>query len=138
MNSFKINSLIANDEGFCPKLYKDTKGFNTIGYGFNLDTTLIPKEVADHWLSLNIEKLSRDLSSYIPFFSTLDTSRQYVLLNMAYQMGIAGILKFKKMLIALENNDYILASKEMKNSKWYVEFTNRANRLVNIMNSGEF
>lgn len=138
MFSYKILDLIAKDEGFRSRLYKDTKGFNTIGYGFNLDTSDIPEEVANNWLHINLIDIERNLSSHLSFLSTLDTPRQYVLLNMAYQMGVSGLLKFKDMLVALENRDYYLAANAMKDSQWYREFTTRANRLVNIMISGEF
>jgi lysozyme len=138
MYSHKICTLIAKDEGFIPKLYKDIKGFNTIGYGFNLDNSDMPQEVAELWLNLNIKNIEKLLSSTLTFWSSMVDARQYVLLNMAYQIGVSGLLKFTDMLHALENCDYYLAADAMKNSNWYKEFTNRATRLINIMRSGEF
>lgn len=134
----KITDLISKDEGFCPHLYKCSKGFNTIGYGFNLDVNDIPTSVAKLWLNVNINNLYNDLSSYVKCWNTLNEPRRYVLVNMAYQMGIAGVLRFKNMLLALDKKEYKLAADSMVDSQWYREFTTRASRLVKIMISGEF
>lgn len=137
-NLYKIVDLISKDEGFSSRLYKDSKGFNTIGFGFNLDTSDMPVSVATLWMNIIVEEVYKDLAHYIQCWTSLNDSRKYVLVNMAYHMGIAGVLKFKNVLSALDKNDYQLAASEMKNSQWYREFTKRANRLVNIMISGEF
>ena len=134
----KLSSLIAEDEGFRGRLYKDCKGFNTIGFGFNVDKNDLPKDIAILWLNKLIKGLEKDFFVNLSLWNTLNDARKYVLINMAYHIGIHGVFKFKEMMLALEVADYEQAAKEMKNSEWYVEFTSRASRLVNIMISGEF
>ncbi len=137
-NKQNISSLIANDEGFSDKLYTDTKGFLTIGYGFNLITGSIPISVAMHWLDVLLNGINHQLEEDISFWNDLNDARKYVLINMAYQMGIGGLLGFHDMLKALGLKDYNGAAIAMKNSVWYREFTARALRLIKIMQSGEF
>jgi lysozyme len=134
----KIRTLIANDEGFSGKIYTDNKGFLTIGYGFNITTGSIPISVAMQWLDYLINGIYLQLEEKIAFWNDLNDARKYVLANMAYQMGIGGLLGFRDMLKALGNKDYITASLSMKDSVWYKEFTSRASRLIKIMQSGEF
>lgn len=134
----KMTNLIADDEGFRGHLYKDSKGFNTIGFGFNLDVSEIPIGISLLWLDEIVENISYNLSNKLALWVNLNDARQYVLVNMAYQMGISGLLKFREMLIALEGEDYEKAAFAMKDSQWYREFTNRASRLTKIMITGEF
>lgn len=134
----KSTQLLADDEGFRSKMYKCPLGFNTIGYGFNLDTNELPEVIAKLWLRYLIEQLSLELNSKLSFFKNLDDARKYVLINMAYQMGVNGLLGFKKFLSFLEQNKYKEAVSEMEDSQWHRDFPNRSNRLISIMIKGDF
>jgi lysozyme len=57
---------------------------------------------------------------------------------MAYQMGVVGVLKFKKMLLAIKDKNYALASHEMLDSTWAIQTSNRAKELAAQMKGGEF
>jgi lysozyme len=37
---------------------------------------------------------------------------------MSYQLGIAGLMRFKRMWAAIEKEDWILARSEMLDSRW--------------------
>lgn len=138
-DSHKIaKNLISNDEGFSGKVYTDTKGFLTIGFGFNLNNQNMPISVALDWLDLILNSIEHSLENTISFWDSLNDPRKYVLINMAYQMGIGGLLAFHDMLKALERKDYAATVAAMKDSVWYREFTARASRLMKIMLSGEF
>lgn len=134
----KVRSLIANDEGFSNKVYTDTQGFLTIGFGFNLSNQSLPMSVALDWLDLILNSIEHSLANTIPFWDSLNDARKYVLINMAYQMGISGLLGFHDMLKALGLKDYAATVAAMKDSVWYKDFTARASRLMKIMLSGEF
>jgi|ERR1700684_200972 len=137
----KISKLIQFDEGFVGKMYEDIKGNNTIGFGFNLDKIEMPYQIAVHWIDLIIDQISYSLiNSTIngSFFNHLNDARRYVIINMVYQMGFAGFMKFTKLIDALKNGDFDSAVKEMINSKWHNEFKDRSNRLIKIMQIGEF
>lgn len=134
----KIRHYLVGDEGFSNKIYTDTKGFLTIGYGFNLTTGSIPTSVAIHWLNVLLSDIRYQLEENIVFWNELSDARKYILINMAYQMGVSGLLNFRGMIKALASKDYIGAANEMKDSLWYREFTARASRLIKVMLSGEF
>lgn len=133
----KIRDQLTEDEGFSPTPYKDSKGFLTIGFGFNLEKQGLPMSVALEWLDLLMFNIESQLSRNISFWNDLNDARKGVLINMAYQMGIGGLMNFHDMLKALGSKDYVGAANEMKDSVWYKEFTARASRLIKIMLSGE-
>jgi len=134
----KITVRLMHDESFSGKIYTDSKGFITIGFGFNLTTQELPISIALEWLHILINKIQFELEKHISFWNELNDARKYVLINMAYQMGIGGLLQFHAMLKSLGSKDYDGAAIEMKDSVWYRDFTTRASRLVKIMQSGEF
>lgn len=134
----KLMDGLVDDEGFRENPYRDSKGFLTIGFGFNLDVNGLPFSVALNWLDYNVFQIESQLNNKISFWNQLNDARKTVLINMAYQIGISGLLGFHGMLNKLGSKDYIGASAEMKDSVWYREFTNRAYRLIKIMISGEF
>lgn len=133
----KSRNLVMKHEGFKPHVYKCSKGFLTVGYGFNLENGWLPKSVADLWLNIKLENIESELSRRIDFWSKLNEARQAVLIDMAYNIGVEGIFKFKKMLCYLDLNDYEMASKEMVNSDWFREVPNRVSELQKIMLTGE-
>ena len=53
--------------------------------------------------------------------------------NMMFNMGLPKMKAFKKMNAAIEDEDYLKASEEMVDSKWYRTVPNRADRLVQRM-----
>ena len=58
---------------------------------------------------------------------------QLILCNMMFNMGRPRLSKFKKMNEAITNEDWIEASVQMEDSRWYNQVTNRAKRLVERM-----
>ena len=134
----KCINLIANDEGFRGKYYKDMRGNLTIGFGFNLEKLEMPLDIAMQWLEYLEKIIEAYLASELKFFDDLNDARKSVLINMAYHLGFGGLLGFKKMIEALSVKDYKKACEYMKDSCWYRTFTGRATRLINMMSSGEF
>lgn len=66
----------------------------------------------------------------------LGPTRQDVLINMAYNLGIAGFLKFEKMLQAVKERDYQKAADEMVDSIWSGQVGKRADQLAYFMRHG--
>jgi len=120
------------DEGFEGNAYTDTVGKTTIGYGRNLDDNPITKAEATFLLENDLKKVVKQLSIY-GFYTQLHASKRAIIINMAFNMGIGGLLKFKKMINALESRDYIEASNQMLDSKWARQVKGRADRLAKQM-----
>lgn len=108
---------VASDEGFMPIPYRCTSGKLSIGYGTNIQDG-ITKEEALLLMRHRLGKVVAALESRLPFWSKLTDERRRVLANMGYQLGILGLMRFKRMLAALERGDYEAAAREMLDSKW--------------------
>lgn len=144
---------IKRHEGYRAHSYRCTAGKLTIGYGYNLSVNPLKlsslelyhaqlvgmgEHEAERLLKLMIAKITDQLEEAMPVINRLDTVRQDILINMAYNMGLVGLLKFKKMITALEKKDYQKASIEMLNSKWSSDVGNRAQELATQMMTGAY
>lgn len=123
-------------EGVKYKPYSCTQGKMTIGVGRNLDDVGISEEEADYLLSNDIARIKTELDGCIHDVSKLSTNRRIVLLNMTFNLGISRLLKFKRMWLAIENDRYEDASREMLDSRWAVQVGYRAVELSEIMRLG--
>lgn len=107
---------IKESEGFKGVVYKCTEGFDTIGYGTRLP---IMKEEAALLLEYRLKAFVKELEQREPFVNKLPLDKQEILAEMAYQMSVGGLMKFKGMWKALKAFDYVTASEEMLDSLWY-------------------
>jgi lysozyme len=134
---------LKGDEGIKPFAYQDSEGFWTIGVGRLVDkrkpgSGLRPDEIA-YLLNNDIDDRINALGSALsPWFQDLDDARKGVLLNMAFQLGLTGLLKFSETLDLVRRGRYAEASSEMLNSLWAHQTPNRANRLAKQMLTGEW
>ena len=134
ISTYLIES-IKESEGFVATPYRDSLKKLTIGYGTLIEKG-ITKEEAHALLVIRLEDSVKELVDKKPIVELLHDNRRDVLFEMAYQLGVSGVLKFKKMWAALERNDYYTASKEMIDSKWYTQTPGRADRLARKMQYG--
>ena len=139
----RLLSMIESDEGFSDKLYKDTKGLNTIGIGFCLDRRLMPKAVALFWLDMIIDEIVDDLGHCVQYdtYIGLNAPRRFAIINMCYQMGTFNVCHpvtgFKNMWASLKLGQYEDAANHALDSKWYKEDTpNRAMKVAEVIRTG--
>jgi lysozyme len=130
-----IKDLLIKHEGLRLFAYKDTVGKTTIGVGRNLDDRGISKEEALIMLDRDIEDFTQQLSERLFWFDQQPDKVKIVLINMAFNMGLAGLLTFRNTLEHIKNGQYDLASKEMLQSKWASQVGKRAIELSNILKS---
>jgi len=131
MTIYDLIEHLKIDEGFRAKPYQDTLGNWTFGHGF----TWISEPESEVILRMRVDSLRADLMQ-ADLFRGLSDNRQKVLLNMAFNLGLTGLYRFKKMWLALMENDYTKASQEMMASNWAVQVGKRADRLAKIMKEG--
>ena len=131
-----IEEQLILHEGLKLKPYRCPAGYLTIGVGRNLETKGLSKEEALFLLRNDIREVTKQLEQY-PWFTKLDPVRQKVLIDMAFNLGVTGLLSFKRMIAALERGDYETAANEMLDSLWYQQVGKRAERLVEMMRTGE-
>lgn len=127
------------DEGEKLTAYQDHLGFWTIGIGRLIDARKgggITKEESSYLLNNDIRRKTAEVKAAIPWFGKLDEVRQGVLLNMAFQMGTEGLLKFKNTLRMVEAAQYDAAASGMLESLWARQTPERAKRLSEQMRTG--
>lgn len=127
---------LKQDEGFRRSVYFDSLGFATIGYGFLVDARRgggIPEEVADIWLAYLIDEKRGELDTWLPWWRKQPEQVQRALLNMSYQLGIAGLLKFKTTLSRLQAGDREGAADSALQSLWARQTPNRAQRVTDLI-----
>jgi len=123
---------IAKNEGYRRNKYLDSEGIETIGFGFNLEQGF---DVTESRMILNyrIEKIKNQLTFKLDYFITFPSEVQSVLVEMAYNLGVHGVLQFCKTINYLIAEDYEKASIEMLDSKWADQVGDRAVRLSEII-----
>lgn len=138
----QLTAQLRRDEGTRATVYKDTLGFDTIGVGRLIDSRkpgsgLRPDEI-DYLLRNDIADRVEALTKALPWFDRLDEARQGVLINMAFQLGTAGLLGFKSTLALVVAGKYAEAAEQMIKSKWATQTPARAKRLAEQMKTGEW
>lgn len=126
-----VAEQIKSDEGFVPHAYRDHLGYLTIGYGFLIDEDRrgrIPKEVAEYWLHWEIGRIEQRLMKEL-WWHTQPKEVRNALINMAYQLGISGLLSFRRMISHLQLGDRNAAADEALDSRWARQTPERANRI---------
>jgi lysozyme len=136
MDMERLISDLERDEGIRLHPYRDTKGILTIGIGRNLDDVGISKGEAYTMLHNDLERVIVDLDQYIPWWKKLNDTRQRVLANMCFNMGITRLLGFHQMLAATALEQYEKAAEEMRISLWARQVGPRATRLAEQMRVG--
>tara|TARA_R100001086_G_scaffold245810_3_gene177223 strand:+ start:592 stop:1044 length:453 start_codon:yes stop_codon:yes gene_type:complete len=122
---------IKKHEGLRLKPYYDSEGVLTIGYGRNLEVG-ITKEEADLLFENDFREAHFQAAKY-PWFHRLTPERKQVIVNMMFNLGPSRFATFKKMIAALEREDYETARFEMLSSLWRVQVGSRATELAKMM-----
>jgi lysozyme len=153
-----LDKLIEH-EGMVLTVYEDSLGIETIGIGRNLKDRGITKEELDYmdipnmgivydygiteadarYLALNdIRIVENELCRVHPCVENLDSVRQLILMDMAFNMGVPRLCKFKNMWNAIHEGRFDIAGMEMMDSKWARQVGRRAVKLSDAMKAGEF
>ena len=138
MNKTKLAEQLKRHEGLRLKPYKDTVGKLTLGVGRNLEDKGVTEQEAMFMLNNDVNYFYTNLNKSLPWLKNLDDARQNVLVNMAFNLGISGLMTFKKMLDAVRLGLYLVAAEEMLNSKWAEQVGYRAEELAKQMRTGEY
>ncbi|MGH8519859.1 MAG: glycoside hydrolase family protein [Gammaproteobacteria bacterium] len=128
-----IYEMLMRHEGVKGKPYRDTRGRLTIGVGRNLEDTGISESEAFNLLHADVHRARRGLDKYLPWWSAEPDPVRIVLQNMAFQLGVKGLLEFDQTLAALRRRDYPAAAKHMLDSLWAKQTPKRAQELAEIV-----
>jgi len=127
-----LTAMLKRHEGLSLEIYKDAVGVPTLGYGHNLNCP-ISIEAAAHILEDDIYLVMTELDRHKPFWRMLPYSARLVVVNMGFNLGWPRLRDFVRFWTALEFNNWELAAKEMKESRWYLQVGTRAVELTELM-----
>lgn len=136
MTPTDFENMLIRHEGLKLKPYHCTAGKLTIGVGRNIEDMGITEDEAIYMLRNDVARFAAELASVKPIVKTLDDVRYYVLLNMAFNLGINRLLKFSKMWEAIEDQRYVDAALEMQDSRWCEQVGGRCSELAELMENG--
>ena len=139
MNLNKLQKQIMFEEGVKYEIYNDHLGYKTFGVGHLVRATDPENEMevgtkvskmrvaecfeADLYVAINdMEKFTEGME--------IDDNIKECVTEMVFQLGLPRLNKFKKFKQALLDGDIETAQAEMKDSLWYRQTTNRAERLI--------
>ena len=117
------------EEGFRGTVYKDTLGFDTIGYGTKMP---LSEGEAELLLVSRMNDAKKELHRRLDDLDIKDEAWD-ILLAMSYQLGVSGVIGFKNMIKALRRKYYREAAKEMLDSLWAKQTPARASRMADMM-----
>ena len=140
MNVDKLRAQLEIDEGIVKEVYLDHLGYPTFGIG-HLIVEGDPEEQMGVGYPVSedriIEVFEKDLQTVLKdckiCFNTWDgypEEAKQVFANMMFNMGRTRLSKFKRMINAAESGAWHQAAIEGRDSRWYNQVTNRAERLM--------
>jgi len=120
-------------EGLRQNPYYCTAGKLTIGVGRNLEAVGISKAEAMFMLENDIIRVMAELDEHLSWWRDLSQTRRHVLVDMAFNLGVFGLLKFQNALKAMQEERFADAAVEMLDSRWAQQVGNRAKTLAKMM-----
>ena len=140
MNYDKLLESVKKHEGFRKKVYLDSLGKRTVGYGH----LCVEDKWVDGWeySQVELEKvLEKDLQSAIDQTHEMckdlkiSDGAKTVICEMIFQLGGRGVSKFRKMWVALQEDppNYFEAHVQMLDSRWAKQTPARATEMAEQM-----
>ena len=133
--------IIRKEEGFVSHAYPDSEGFLTIGIGTLIDKRKgggITESEAFMLMRNRIEMIYPALDAKLPWWRSMSDVRQSILVSMAYQLGISGLLKFKNTLWSMRTGNYKAAARGILASKMAKQTPERTQRAAKAMETNVY
>jgi lysozyme len=137
----EMRRLLRGDEGVVLSAYQDHLGFWTIGVGRLIDKRKgggISTGESAVLLDNDIDSKEAELDRRMSWWRRLDAARRGVLLAMAFQLCVDGLMGFANTLKMAQAGDYAGAAKGMLNSLWAKQTPERALRMSDQMRTGDW
>ena len=137
----EVKERIKKHEGFVNKIYLDSLGKATIGYGHLItpndnfeEGVEYSKELLDEVFNTDFLRAKRDADELLQEISIVEQAHG-IIIEMVFQLGKTGVSKFKKMFTALSIQDYNEAANQMLDSQWRKQTPKRCEELAEQMRS---
>ena len=155
----QCRARIRRYEGYEHKVYIDTKGHPTVGIGFNLDRpdapallkaqkldyakvragtqTLTDAQIAALFQH-DLQNVLAEAPKAVKNFAALSGPRRFVIVDMIFNLGVAGFKDFKKAIAAIQHDNFAEAAAQMKDSDWYTQVGHRSVEDCAMMKTGHW
>lgn len=154
MDTTTLMGWIEHWEGRRDKTYLDSKGHPTIGIGFNLDaagaqaaiealglnynqvragTQLLTDTQIDTLFQQSVNTAIHGASQVIQNFNAVPGEKQIVIVDMIFNLGLAGFSRFHLTIQAINDEDWTTAAQQMQQSLWYNQVGPRAKADCDLM-----
>ena len=140
MNRERVQEQLAIDEGVVHAVYLDHLGYPTFGighlireedpeYGLEVDTPVSEERVTEAFQA-DLDIAISECKALYDQWDSFPGEVQEILVNMMFNLGRTRLSKFKNMRKAIDNEDWATAAVEGRDSRWYKQVGNRAERLM--------
>ena len=143
MGFHNLKKRIKSNEGFSSKPYKDQLGYLTIGYGHLIlsnEKSLLKKKIhkkeLEEIFEKDFKKALYNFNTKLKHF-TSNKKEADLLIEMIFQLGIKGCLKFKTLLKNMKKGNKYLVCFEMMDSLWYKQTPQRVKTLIKYFLNNE-
>ena len=139
-----LKDALTADEGKKLHVYLCTAGHKTIGIGHNIDAkplrdiighdaVTITEAESDKIFAYDLNAVIANLRHNIPWFDDVSDVYQYALIQLGFNIGVGGLLKFKNTLAAFKAGNTANVINGLTSSAWYKQVPNRAKRIVDCL-----
>ena len=140
MNIEQLREQLTIDEGKVNEIYKDHLGYPTFGighlvlesdpeYGQEVGTPVSEERVIECFDN-DVQTVIQDCKKLHEGWEDYPEEVRQIVANMMFNMGLTRLSKFRKHNAALQCGDWKEAAVEGRDSRWYRQVTNRAERLM--------
>ena len=126
MNRDKIKDMLLRHEGLRTHPYFCSENYLTIGAGRNLKINGISEDEAMYMLENDIKRVQEELDRSWGAWRTFPEKARMVCIDMCFQLGISGFMKFLQTRKLMELGNWLEASEELLRSKYAIQTPNRA------------
>lgn len=135
----EVKEIIKKNEGLRLSVYKDTRGFPTIGYGHLIKKGekfgLLTKQQADELFEKDFAEHLNHAKKF-PGFAGLTENRRGVIIDMTFNMGANWWNKWPNFVRHMVQGDYNSASNDIRSSRYYKQVGKRAERNIDKILNG--
>ena len=136
----QLKETLKVDEGVVYEIYKDHLGYPTFGIGHLVLEgdpehgaavgTPVGEDRVDECFEKDVESVINDCKKLHEGWDGYPQEVKQIVANMMFNMGLTRLSKFSKHNTALQSGDWKTAAVEGRDSRWYNQVTNRAERLM--------
>lgn len=153
-----IRSFISANEGRRNRVYRDTEGIPTIGIGFNLNRNdaasrlrsvgadynqirsgraALTDQQVDALFNGDLATAGAAARSFLPNLETYPPGVQIALTDLAFNLGGQGLSNFRNLQRSLTNRNFEQAANDLRDSRWYGQVGDRAERVISLILNGQ-